>query len=348
MNKKLIFRILGAISSALIVVSVFLPYVSVSGYSESLWGIYKTIDTLYLPIMIMVFGIIGIVFFALNIKTEFAYSTAGAVLFFTLMQTFDIINQDTFNTLSVGYYFLGIGSILTGVMAFLCNLKSKSLNQNAVTEQNNPVDTPMLNQIDKMYSDQNTVEENIPVIQTVDNSIQPLPVQSIPEQVSNPVPNVNVTANGPIPDLTQINPVPVQPVTPIQNQVSEPIPEIQQPVPVMEQPQSSVNTTIQPEVNQVVQEFNQSNVNPVVKDFMVNQSMGQNNGISVNTQNQLVEPTQNINVPLTSINEANVNETNKVNPVVEEFTNPSNQGLQINQDINNNNGTDIFGQPINK
>ena len=102
MNKKLIFRIIGALSSALIIASVFIPFVNVTGYSQSLWGTHQAVGTLYLPIMIIVFGLIGVIFFSLNIKTEFAYSTAGALLFFLIMQTVQIIDQGTFNTLSVG------------------------------------------------------------------------------------------------------------------------------------------------------------------------------------------------------------------------------------------------------
>ena len=125
MNKKLILRILGAIFSALIIVGVFVPFVSVTGYTQSLWGVYSSVNTLYLPIMLIVFGAIGVIFFSLNFKTEFAYMSTGAVLFFVVMQTIDVLDQGTFSTLSVGYYFLAIGAIATGVIAFLSNLKIK-------------------------------------------------------------------------------------------------------------------------------------------------------------------------------------------------------------------------------
>ena len=53
MNKKLMFRILGAIASSLIIVALFVPFVSVVGYSQNLWDMYSK-DSLYLLIMIMV------------------------------------------------------------------------------------------------------------------------------------------------------------------------------------------------------------------------------------------------------------------------------------------------------
>ena len=121
MKNKLIFRIIGALASALIIVSVFIPFISVTGYSTSLWESYKIINSLYLPIMIIVFGAIGALFFALNIKTEFAYMSTGAIIFFLVMQTIDVLNQGLFNTLSIGYYLLALGAILTGIMSFLTN-----------------------------------------------------------------------------------------------------------------------------------------------------------------------------------------------------------------------------------
>ena len=151
MKNKLIFRILGALASALIIVSVFVPFVSVTGYSPSLWETYELTNSLYLPIMIIVFGAIGVIFFALNIKTEFAYMSVGAIFFFAIMQTIDILDQGVFNTLSVGYYFLVIGALLTGIMAFLTNLKSKKKVE-VVEEVKKEEEASMIDQIDKLYN----------------------------------------------------------------------------------------------------------------------------------------------------------------------------------------------------
>lgn len=328
MNNKLIFRILGAISSALIVVSVFLPYVSVTGYSESLWHGYEISNTLYLPIMIVVFGVIGVVFFSINIKTEFAYASAGAVLFFVIIQTFDVVNQGTFNTLSVGYYFLAIGSVLTGVMAFLCNLKSNQdkTKSKPVEVQNDIVQSP-LNQINNLY-DQNMQQEVISPIQPINNIVEPIQSNSIPE--INSIPEVNTISNQPLSSISE--PVQVQPV--------QPIPEIQPNIPQSTGIPVHLESNVQAPVNPVVQQFEERPVNPVVKEFMINNSNTQNSVGNTNNTQPILGQNQNA-VPLNT-----VNEPVKVNPVVQEFTNPA-QGLKINQNVNNNE-TDIFGQPINK
>ena len=117
MKNKLIFRILGALASALIIVSVFIPFVSVSGYTQSLWDAYKVSEALYLPIMIIVFGGVGVLFFSINIKTEFAYSTSGALLFYTITETVSFVNQDMLDSLGIGYDCFVIGTILTPTIA---------------------------------------------------------------------------------------------------------------------------------------------------------------------------------------------------------------------------------------
>jgi len=113
MDKKLLIRILGAVSAALIIVSVFVPYVSNEFGTQSIWRAY-TGASMYLPIMIIAFGILGVVMFSINIKLELAYISTGAIAFFTIMQTAQAIIESTFSTFSFGYYFLGIGNILLG------------------------------------------------------------------------------------------------------------------------------------------------------------------------------------------------------------------------------------------
>ena len=200
MDKKLIYRIIGAVASALIIVAVFVPFVNVYGYTSNLWKIYELAKSLYLPIMIIVFGIIGIVFFALNIKTEFAYMSTGAITFFVVMETINAINNDSFKSLSIGYYCLVVAAILTGVMAFLVNTKSKTSDV-AVTHSE---------------SENNNMLENIN--QLYDSQIQPVePVQDIaipePQPAVNPVqdfaiPEQQPTVNPVVQDFN--NPRPVQ------------------------------------------------------------------------------------------------------------------------------------------
>ena len=67
MKNRLVFRIIGALASALIIVSVFIPFISTTGFTQSLWEANKLINALYLPIMIIVFGSIGVLVFSTNI-----------------------------------------------------------------------------------------------------------------------------------------------------------------------------------------------------------------------------------------------------------------------------------------
>jgi len=215
MNKKLVFRMLGAVSSSLIIVSLFIPFISVSGYSQSLWQDYSKINAIYLPIMIIVFGVIGILCFSLNIKTELAYSTTGALLFYLITQTSSYINQGKFNTLTVGYYCLIIGTLLTGIMAFLSNLKTKQKVENITKPQENLGFT--LNQIDALYNNQNeNMFEQVPSLGIDPNMPEQVqPVSSapvIPEPVQPvglaPAMPESVQPVGPAPAM----PEPVQPV----------------------------------------------------------------------------------------------------------------------------------------
>ena len=374
MKNKLIFRILGALASALIIVSVFIPFINVTGYSPSLWESYKLIDALYLPIMIIAFGAIGVIFFALNIKTEFAYMSVGAIIFFAVMQTIDILDQGVFSTLGVGYYCLVVGALVTGIMAFLTNLKSKNKVE-VVQEVKKEEETSMLDQIDKLYNDQTNNQSEISPIQPVDSVVQPLPIQPL-EAVAPIQPVEQVVEQKPMEEVP-VNPI-VQEVTPqrveamqetiveqvqVENKEQPVNPVLQEfNVPMVEEVQSiqgqpALEPTANQPVNPVLQEFNtpsvptvESNsiveqpVNPVLQEFTQNPVVQEFGIAPTNTveQTPIVQEQPTINqevatVPLSSINEP-------VNPTIQEFNNP---GSTVAPQQNSNE-LDIFGQPINK
>lgn len=372
MKNKLIFRILGALASALIIVSVFVPFVSVTGYSPSLWETYELTNSLYLPIMIIVFGAIGIIFFALNIKTEFAYMSVGAIFFFAVMQTIDILDQGVFNTLSIGYYFLVIGALLTGIMAFLTNLKSKNKVE-VVEEGKKEEEASMIDQIDKLYNEQTSIQSEISPIQPVDSVVQPLPIQ--PLEAVLPVQPIEQAV-----EQVQVNPV-VQEIPTEQNEVvQEPIAkqntvENEQPInPVLQEfnvPKVEENEVVQEQpiaepstnqpVNPVLQEFavpstpvveetqpvQEQPTNPVLQDFAqpnpVLQEFGISNSSVVQEQPIVEQPV--LNQEVASVPLTNINEPVPSNPVVEDF---NNQGSIISIPQSNPSELDIFGQPINK
>ena len=266
MKDKLIFRILGALASALIIVSVFIPFVNVTGYSFSLWGSNMETNSLYLPIMIIVFGVIGVIFFSLNIKTEFAYMSTGAITFFLVVQTIDILDQGVFNTLGIGYYCMVLGTFLTGLMAFLMNLRGKEKIKNIANEAVAETQGPsILAQIDGLYSNENNLSAVQPIqpVPTVDMSqpIQPVPTVDMNQPIE-PVPTV---------DMSQ----PIQPA---------PLVDMNQPIVPLEPPQAlSV-----PQVNPVIEQFSQPSFTSPVQDFSTsNSQLVQNNEVADQGNNEI-------------------------------------------------------------
>ena len=353
MNKKLIFRILGALASALIIVSVFVPFVSVTGYSYSIWGSNEVTNSLYLPIMIIVFGAIGVIFFSLNIKTEFAYMSTGAIAFFLIVQTVDILNQGVFNTLSIGYYCLVIGAVLTGLMTFLLNLKSNKNNVDYVpTMEESP---NVLAQMDGLYNNDQTLQNNISPIQPIEPVVQPIPVQ--PVEIAEPIQPIEPVA--PIQPIGEQQPNPVLEST--QSIESTQMIESIQPVNTIQPIQSNetINTvapieSVQPlESLQSIQPLEAQQVNPVLDQFNYNPVVQE---FSMPTQS--VEPV----IQQQSLNNVepmpNMSETESVNPVVQDFMNTGslnkqqpnlNQQTQAVPQVNQTmGGVDIFGQLINK
>lgn len=112
-------KILGAISCALILVSLFIPFISYDEFNQSLYESYKLIDSLYIIYILIAVLIIGILVFAVGKKTSYAYFVSGMVMFFILREVIEIINNNGFNMLSVGFYSMGIGEITLLIMTLL-------------------------------------------------------------------------------------------------------------------------------------------------------------------------------------------------------------------------------------
>lgn len=269
MKNRLVFRILGALSSGLIIASVFIPFVSVTGYSESLWETNKIINTQYLPIMIIVFGAIGVLAFAINVKTELAYASSGALLFYLITQTIPVINQNLFNTFGVGYYCLAAGTILTGIMAFLCNLRVKkkivsdTQKEEIVSEQISVID-----QIDKLYNDQTPASNNIEEELVQPISTQELPIESLqqiqPLQNLQPLVSMENNIEQPVQNVDIQN---VQTDISIQNTI-ETNTEVELQTPKIEpQQENIVDNSSNLDVNLSPVNNNQAASNPVTAEF---------------------------------------------------------------------------------
>ena len=377
--KKMIFRILGALASALIIISVFVPFKSAS--LASIWESYTYSNAMYLPIMIIVFGAIGVIFFSLNIKTEFAYMSTGAISFFIVMKTIEILNQGSLSSFGIGYYFLVVGALITGIMAFLLNLKPKKVKQ----KNTNLDKDPILDRIDRLYDDQ-VPDEVVPIqpigkIQSEDINV--IPIQPI-ENVSTIDPSIQTQVEEPINSIPESSSIiePTVSQSDIQREI-EPI-EVVKNNPVIDEfiasnnlnqsinnsiPDTLINMQTETIENQNMKPINQ--FNSTVNEFMVNNSMNsivnntmQNSQVSVQPEimnNQNINPINEFNSTANGFmqnNNINQNFNNSINqesteitplrpnPVVQEFANP-NSTVTYNQNVNQNE-TDIFGQPINR
>lgn len=162
----------------LLVLSVFLPYISYFSTSMSLW---KAEDSS--RIMYILLGLFVIVLYLINKKTEMAYLTAGYGTFTSMAQ---IISLEGFEGLSVGFYLILICSIAIGVITFLYEEKEADALINlsvrvnkSVTNNQNVVNAQPINNMG--VSNVNTPIVSDPIPNVVSNQVeQPRPVKFDP------------------------------------------------------------------------------------------------------------------------------------------------------------------------
>lgn len=298
MIDKLFMRVLGAISSALIIVSVFVPFSTI--VDTGLFELYDNLDMIYVPITIIVFGAIGVLAFSINIKTEFAYTTVGAISFFLIMQTMEVLNNGVgLSKFSLGYYFLLIGDLLTLIFTFLSNLKRKKSVSPVIMEDNSSI--PASNQ--NIYSNLQGVNQ-VPQMPNINNMQQP---QGLNMAVNNQmqVPNLGINNQ-------------IQPQVPINQNIN--------PINLDQTPGLNSNLTNTKQINQVSQEpINNLNPNPIglepIPELNVNLT-------SLNSNIPPIAPViqpQNETVDMP-----------KMNPVLAEFTNNNIQQVQNNKSTSTN------------
>ncbi len=115
MNKNKIFGYVAIGAAALLVLSLFLPYVSIFSISRSLW---KAEDPS--RVVLLLLSLFVIVLYLINKKTEMSYITAG---FGTFYQICMIIQSEGLEYFSIGFYLMLLASITIGVMTFLYDEK---------------------------------------------------------------------------------------------------------------------------------------------------------------------------------------------------------------------------------
>ena len=111
MKKDNIFSIVAMGCGLLLILSVFLPFVTYFSISSSLWKIENPARIIYILL-----GLLVIIVYLINKKTELAYLTAGYGTFTTIG---NIMSNEGFSGLSVGFYLILLSSIAIGVITFL-------------------------------------------------------------------------------------------------------------------------------------------------------------------------------------------------------------------------------------
>ena len=285
MKDKLIFRIIGSLASSLIILSVFMPFATSD--VMSIWNLNNGSDMIYLPIMIIAYGVIGVIFFALNYKTEFAYATSGAITFFSGTQLIQAISFNTVDKLGLGFYLIATSGIIVGIMAFVCNLKSKK-----EVEENKE---PSKERLDNDFISSENINDSQNILnQTFDTQQVPISNSNIGVAPINPeLSNIEMKETS-IPELPEEK-------------------ELIQPSLNVDMPQ--INNQMAP-----IPEIGQQNLNVSSID---NLDIGIENEIKNNSSipEIAINPISTEEVKKQDLKEENVP---KINPVLQEFTNSQN------------------------
>ena len=140
MTKRKAMSIVGLSLMALLIVCLFLPFISDGDYTMSLWKLMDQNDRIEVDIILLITLIIAMLVFVLQLcgalkDAKFAYFTLG-YYFLNFIDVFiTMIKKDGFKYLSIGFYFGLIISIISIIVVaiggFLSNDKSgkKEYNQ---------------------------------------------------------------------------------------------------------------------------------------------------------------------------------------------------------------------------
>ena len=330
MTKRNLLRITGVIFSLLIIASVFLPYNSVN--NNPLFS-PKNSGELILSIVIILFGVVSIILYALNFYIEFPISTSGAVLFFVVIEAVYAIGNKTFSEFSTGYYLLALGAILLFINTIILILSSKSSKKeeitvtqpevNTVTESiNNIYEGGTINEVTIKTLNNQAVVEPVQPVQPIVEPVQPQqsvvepvqPVQPVVEPVQSVQPIVEPVQS--VEPVQQLQPIQeLQPIVETQNTAVaqgqmpeiqfEQMPEYKEPIkPIYDEPKE-----IKPEDN------------PALKSLL-------------EPEQPQVAPTQPVNPVVQQFDQPQVAPTQPVNPVVQQFDQPQQSVVEPVQPVN--------------
>lgn len=175
MKKDNIFSIVAMGCGLLLIISIFLPYVTYYSTSLSLWKMEDSSRVIYILLGLLVIGL-----YLINKKTELSYLTAGFGIFSTIGQ---IIALEGFNGLSIGFYLILLSSLSIAIMTFLYDEKEAIALINLSVSVNKPVvnnNQPMSQQVINNQPIQSQPIINEPVVSEPQIVEQPKPLRFDP------------------------------------------------------------------------------------------------------------------------------------------------------------------------
>ena len=131
MKKDNIFSIVTMGCGLLLIISVFLPYITYYSSSSSLWKMEDSSRIIYILL-----GLLVIALYLINKKTELSYLAAGYGAFTTIG---NIISLEGFDGLSIGFYLILLSSITIGILTFLYDEEKADALINLSVSVNKPV-----------------------------------------------------------------------------------------------------------------------------------------------------------------------------------------------------------------
>lgn len=162
MKKDNIFSIVAMGCGLLIILSVFLPYITYFSISSSLWKLENPARIIYL-----ILGLLVIAVYLINKKTELAYLAVGYGTFTTIG---NIISNEGFDGLAIGFYLILLSSIAIGVITFIYKPENSIALINLSVKVNKPV-----------ANNQPQINSNPQVINQPQQIIDEQPIQNEPK-----------------------------------------------------------------------------------------------------------------------------------------------------------------------
>ena len=125
MKNKNSLRFLGVLGSLLIIIGVFLPFIKTTEFSISLWKTFIENKQIYLPIIIIIFGLIPMILYFMNKNMEYSYVSVGTLLFFMIVEILGTVFKLGFGAFTLGFYSILVGIILIFVTTTFLTKKEK-------------------------------------------------------------------------------------------------------------------------------------------------------------------------------------------------------------------------------